>query len=247
METHHLNITNYKDTGFISVPLSRCAGNGDFRFVLSLRKAGNMSLSGGNGKNRALIMSELGLSASRLVSLRQTHSRKIFEPEDIRDGETEGDGIITDKAGAVPSVTVADCMPIALLEPDKGIMGMLHSGWKGTGILESGLLFCREKYSCEPADITVVLGPHIGPCCYTVQRDRADIFAALWGPESVIVEGNQAKLSLLQANLKIIKKYGVKRIIHIEGCTYCSKEFGSYRREGPESYTRMLALIANFA
>jgi hypothetical protein len=47
-------------------------------------------------------------------------------------------------AGVLLTVSVADCVPVWLVEPESRAVALLHAGWRGVaaGILEAGL--CRR-------------------------------------------------------------------------------------------------------
>ena len=124
---------------------------------------------------------------------------------------------------------------------------MLHSGWRGTGILEKAVISMEKNYGSKPSDILALAGPHIGSCCYKVDKERAVVFQETWGEKAVRWEGDTPYLSLWEANLEIMQRLGLKKVIKIDTCTSCSPLLGSYRREGAAGYTHMLALIGVFA
>lgn len=78
------------------------------------------------------------------------------------------DGLITADPGAVLAVYVADCGPIWLADPVRRVVGLLHSGRKGTeeNILEMGLNAMARRFGCDPGDVVAVLGPCIRPPDY---------------------------------------------------------------------------------
>lgn len=80
------------------------------------------------------------------------------------------DGHATANPGTLLLVTVADCIPVYLLEPQKRIVALLHSGWRGTagGILGKGLALLRERAGVEPKDLVMHLGVGICGKCYEV-------------------------------------------------------------------------------
>ena len=182
------------------------------------------------------------------VQLDHTHIVYAVDgPEDTR-GKI-GDGIITQNYALVPTVTVADCVPIYLWDSKKRVFGIVHSGWKGTGIAADAIKLAGEKYGSRPQDFYVCIGPHIGDCCYVVNEERAGFFAREFCEECVapLEEGASVKvtwnngggklyrLSLTKANIAAIKKIGVddNRITICTDCTACSpgEVFGSNRRE----------------
>ena len=80
------------------------------------------------------------------------------------------DGNATNFADTCLLVTVADCIPIYLLEPRKKVVALLHSGWRGTagGILGKGLDLLRARAGVEPRDLVMHLGVGICGKCYEV-------------------------------------------------------------------------------
>ena len=164
--------------------------------VLTLRAAGPMK-GRTDEENRARVFSGLGIEPSRVVSLTQIHSRTVYvaqTPEDFSDWK-EGDGILTGNPDIVPCVTVADCMPIWLCHERAPCFGVLHSGWKGTGIIREALAAARRVWDADPAGFHVILGPHIRSCCYTVDDDRARYFSENFSPDAVCLDEarNQAE------------------------------------------------------
>lgn len=145
-----------------------------------------------------------------------------------------GDGLISCDARIVPVVTVADCVPVYLYNPVKKCFGVLHSGWKGTGIAVEAIALAEKLYGTVAGDFCVVIGPHIHGCCYTVDKDRATAFAKRYGKGCVDFSLDYGShLSLVAANLRLLVDAGVKpeNILHCTDCTCCDNRFGSFRRE----------------
>ncbi len=216
-----------------------------FRMYLSLKDAGTMSWKFPDGpSNRALWFDLLGIPGGKVHNLLQTHTRKVlsahagtlqYPPIE------EGDGILHPSSRGFLSVTVADCMPIYILEVRSGSFGLLHSGWKGTGILKNSIKKLFDQGS-RPEDIFLLFGPSIGSCCYAVDEERYRLFAELWGNDAVRNDGSRLYLSLLHANASIAESLGVGNWYSFNECTRCSGQYGSFRREGSEKFTTMLAL-----
>ena len=84
------------------------------------------------------------------------------------------DGAVTRTEGLVLSLRVADCLPVLLASPTEGV-ALVHAGWRGllAGILETALAaFSR------PEELSVLLGPGIGPGCFQVGPEVAARFPA---------------------------------------------------------------------
>ena len=167
------------------------------------------------------------------------------------------DGIITADKNFMPVVTVADCMPIFLFDKATETFGIVHSGWKGTGIATEAVALMCKNHGARPENISVILGPHIRECCYIVNAERAEYFRTEFSPDCVqeLEEGGKCfaggrglpvrwnngdgklyRLSLEKANLAVLKKCGIpfENINVIKECTCCNQIFGSNRRETAE-------------
>jgi copper oxidase (laccase) domain-containing protein len=67
------------------------------------------------------------------------------------------------------TVTVADCVPVYLLVPGRGI-ALLHAGWRGTagGILARGVEGLVRATSSDPSQVVMHCGVGICGACYEV-------------------------------------------------------------------------------
>jgi copper oxidase (laccase) domain-containing protein len=79
------------------------------------------------------------------------------------------DGWVTTRAGVLLTITVADCIPVYLVVPGRGV-SLLHAGWRGTagGILEVGLERLLTVTGAEPGDVLMHCGVGICGGCYEV-------------------------------------------------------------------------------
>lgn len=82
----------------------------------------------------------------------------------------DGDGHVTASPGILLSVTVADCVPISLVDPRTRSLGLLHGGWRGVarGILEAGVTLLTRRYGSRPQELHLHMGPSICGACYEV-------------------------------------------------------------------------------
>ena len=223
---------------------------------LTLRAAGDMRR---DGEGRGRFYQSVGLDPEKVLVVGQVHSRTVVVvPADTGAGgqgvigrrtaigehfTPDADGLITDDANAVLGVTVADCMPIYLYDMATGARGLLHSGWRGTGILGTAIGMLRDQFGSRPEDLMVTMGPCISVESYEVDESRAGEFAAEWGEGAVRREAGRCYLDLRAANHEICRRNSVDLINVINHCTVRESRLGSYRREGPDRYTLMLAFL----
>jgi len=62
-----------------------------------------------------------------------------FENESSIKNKLPGDAIVTKIKNVGIGILTADCAPILLYDPQKKIIGCIHSGWRGTlnGVIEN--------------------------------------------------------------------------------------------------------------
>jgi YfiH family protein len=219
--------------------------------VVSLKQAGNMSLN--HLEQRKGFLQSLGIEPDRAYFLKQIHSKRVILLDEKRtafEGIWEGilpkgDGLLTQDRRAVLCVGVADCLPIFLFDRYSGAFGLLHSGWKGTGIVEVGVKLMQERFHADPGKLKLLLGPCIGPCCYRVPRDRFELFESQFGADSVKKTKDGYYIDLKAANLLLLARLGVEDIIVVPDCTSCNPLLASFRRDG-KGFSGMLAVTGFF-
>ncbi|XP_078513427.1 purine nucleoside phosphorylase LACC1 isoform X2 [Lissotriton helveticus] len=91
------------------------------------------------------------------------------------------DGIVTNRKGITIAAPGADCIPLLFSDPLKKVCGAAHSGWKGTllGVAMATVNAMVAEYGCSLTDIVVVMGPSVGPCCFTLPQEDAKAFHAI--------------------------------------------------------------------
>ena len=84
--------------------------------------------------------------------------------------QVEGiDGWTTSARGILLTVTIADCVPVYLLVPGRGV-ALLHAGWRGTagGILHRGVSRLSGATGASPREMIMHCGVGICGDCYEV-------------------------------------------------------------------------------
>ena len=114
---------------------------------------------------------------ARPVFLKQVHGARVVQltAADARVDAVllEGDASVTTESGLACTVQVADCLPVLFASPDGRAVGAAHAGWRGLagGVLQATALAVCELAGCAPADLSVWLGPCIGPRRFEVGAD----------------------------------------------------------------------------
>ena len=106
------------------------------------------------------------LSKFRPTVLKQIHSDIIIDLD--RDQAKIGDGLTTARKNVVLGVKAADCLPVYFFSADR--IAVIHCGWRS--IIKS----LPQKAARLFADFRFAFGAGIGPCCYDIQKDVADLF-----------------------------------------------------------------------
>lgn len=198
-----------------------------------------------------LVAEHYGISAERdMVGTFQRHSStvKVVTREENagqnvlwRESEPVAwDGIITNQRGFMLTSMESDCTPVFLLDPVKNVIGMVHSGWKGTAaqISVNAVRKMSETYGTNPADIMAAFGPCICRDCYEVGDDLIPHFAVSYSAaelETMFRPKSDGKY-LLDVNYAIrvsLERAGLKseNIFDTDRCTYHERVFYSHRRQ----------------
>jgi len=265
---------------FDGKPAASTGVNGEHRApccIISSRAAGNMVFRGSHSPAREGFFYSLGIPPEKVYSLIQVHSHDVFTvgapdrvlaPKDLTqrrqdaehaEGRETGDGMVSFSPDIFLAVTVADCLPVFLLDTENGYWSVLHSGWQGTGIVLKALEIMRQA-GTRPEALAAVLGPCIQSCCYRVDEERAKHFEEEFGSTNYADERGGKKgdrhfltppvsrrdddgwyIDLQAANVRLLADAGVLHIAHCTDCTFTDERLGSFRREG-QFYTRMIAM-----
>jgi len=121
-----------------------------------------------------------------VVLSHQVHGTAVQWHEPLPEGWLILDGIdghATNAPGVLLTITVADCIPVYLAVPRKGVLALVHAGWRGTvgGILERAVDLLKSRGFARASDIVMHCGVGICGECYEVGSEVADQFGR---PES---------------------------------------------------------------
>lgn len=168
-----------------------------------------------------------------------------------------GDGMMTDVPGVMLGVQVADCVPVLVADVRRRAVAAFHAGWRGTlaRIVERGIGRMRLRYGSRPEDLVAVIGPAIGPCCYSVGEEvrfefesqfayAPELFSEVYDSDPVRDKypllfltarapghsniGPQIHLNLWEANRRQLLDAGLKakRITVVGECSACARVGG---------------------
>ncbi|MFG1480076.1 peptidoglycan editing factor PgeF [Xanthobacter sp. V4C-4] len=149
------------------------------------------SLNGGMGShddpsavrtNRARMAEALGLAPDNLLACWQVHSPDavLATTPWTREDAPKADAIVTATPGLGAAVSIADCGPVLLVEPDARVVAAAHSGWKGAiGGVIGATVALMEAQGARRGAIRAVIGPLIRQSSYEVGEDFVTRFLAV--------------------------------------------------------------------
>jgi YfiH family protein len=122
-------------------------------------------------ENRARALRIAGLPADSLATVHQVHSPTVAVVDDQFDRahRPEADAMVSRTPGISLGILTADCVPVLFADPDAGVVGAAHAGWKGavTGVLQQTVA-AMEKLGAAPERILAAVGPAIAQKSYEV-------------------------------------------------------------------------------
>jgi YfiH family protein len=213
-------------------------------------------------ENRRRLAAALGVGG-QVYAARQVHGVKVAR---VRAGDDpaalarlEADAVYTSDPGVPLGVYVADCIPMLIADRRTGACAAVHAGWRGTvaGIAPAAVRTLVRELGSRPADLSIALGPAIGPCCFEVGTEVVAAFATALSdfPDAEVVlpspRGVPGKwhVDLKGANRLMLVAAGVPEEAIDAGpeCTFCDRErFFSYRRDR-EQTGQLMGVIALLA
>ena len=172
-------------------------------------------------------------SAREMVVMDQEHGIRVHVV-DSGARPRAGDGLVMKEPGVMGIIKTADCVPVILCAPSLPAAAIVHAGWRGTaaGIVKVALS-AMAGMGVAPSDVTALIGPGIGPCCYNVGQDVVSAFEASGLGHGIFEErGGLTFLDLKEANRRLLMGEGVGRVIDAGLCTSCREDlFYSARRD----------------
>ena len=204
--------------------------------------------------NRARVASALGVAPDALLTAHQVHSARVVSvtgPWADPDDRPRADGLATATPGLALAILTADCQPVLMADPDAGVIGAAHAGWRGAldGVLEA-TIDAMVALGARRAHIRAVIGPCISQRAYEVGPELLDDFLAA-DPEAsrFFVNGasDRYHLDLPGYGLHRLRMAGIAQAEWTRHCTYSDPgAFYSYRRSvhaAEADYGRLISAI----
>ena len=188
-------------------------------------------------KNLEFVSKKINCDKKSLITLNQKHTNQViyFENEKSVKNKLTGDAIVSQVKNVGIGILTADCAPILFYDPQKKIIGCVHSGWKGAlnGIIKNTVKKFNELNS-NNNDLIAVVGPCINSKNYEVKKDFLQKFLAQNKNNKIFfhkTKDGKYFFDLRGFINKEISNLNIKNIENIEMDTFSENDFFySYRR-----------------
>lgn len=258
----YLEYPMLKDTGIVRHGFSTRLGGVSEGYYASM----NLSFDRGDRKeavaeNFRRIGEALGVRCEDMVLSRQTHTTNVRIVTDADRGKgitrerdyTDVDGLVTNVPGICLVTSYADCVPLFFVDSVKKVIGLSHSGWRGTvgKIGRKTVELMHERFGSDPADILAAVGPSVCMDCYEVSSDVIEKFKEAFPEncwEQLFYEKPDGKyqLDLWKANELIFLESGIlpEHIAVTNVCTHCNSDILYSHRAAGDKRGNLCAFLA---
>ena len=200
---------------FVNFPLSdKCLA------LTTTTALGNLAYQVDEGRNvkkhRILLADLLSIDLNRFVFVHQHHSNKIQRVtlDDLGKGKdsfidgVDVDALYTYEKNVPLCIFHADCVPIFFIDETKGLVGIIHAGYKGTliHVAYESIKKVIEDEGVNPNNLKFYVGPYRMPQSFKIdENSRKDIVKA--GYQDAI-KGDNFDNGL--ANVIDLRRLGIK-------------------------------------
>ncbi len=241
--------TDLEREGFMVAFTERTGGESDSPFA-SL----NLGFTAGDDPDRVRenrVRVCRALQIERFVRGWQVHGAGVAEvtPDlagagfDEADSAIPGtDAMVTIERGLALSILTADCVPVALADPDAGRLGVVHVGWRG---LAAGIIAKALASFPHPTTVLAAIGPAVGLDHYQVGLDVAMAIESVAGRATVARRADDGRVQVdLSATVAgMLGVAGATVTDRSTECTACRADrFFSHRRDGETGRQALVAM-----
>ena len=212
-------------------------------------------------ENFRRIAKAIGVRCEDMVFSQQTHTTNVrvvtaadrgmgmVRPLEYQDV----DGLVTNVPGICLVTFYADCVPLFFVDPVKRVIGLSHSGWRGTvgKIGKRTVELMEREYGCNPKEIYAAIGPSICQDCYEVSGEVIEQFQQKFHPLDwkqlfYQKENGKFQLNLWNANELILREAGIceDHITVTNVCTHCNSDVLFSHRTTGDKRGNLAAFLA---
>ncbi|MDH5492565.1 MAG: peptidoglycan editing factor PgeF [Myxococcales bacterium] len=204
--------------------------------------------------NHERMAARAGYRPERLFEVSQVHGTRVREVSEAEEPPgvraEEADGLLAGPGGLAIGVRTADCVPLLLADPERGVVAAVHAGWRG---IEAGIaplaLQSLAARGARPDRMIACIFPHICPRCFEIGEDVATRLVAAAGGEGAVIRREAGRPRAdLSAILRLQLLGGGIDPAHVEevqGCTFeDSSRFFSFRRDGGQTGRHLTVIVS---
>ena len=182
--------------------------------------------------NRAALAQRVGVDATHVVTMAPVHGNDVGQVEGPTPAPVpEVDALVTTVTGVALLVLAADCVPVILGDSGRGVIAVVHAGWRGVRSDVVGTtLESMADLGARLDRVRAVVGPAICGRCYVVPRERFDEVVAVAPEAASVGAGGLPGLDLRAAVVARLRASGVTSMLH-GGCTAETTSLYSFRRD----------------
>jgi YfiH family protein len=192
------------------------------------------------------------LPEARLITVYQVHSADCVVADAWAFADRpKADAIVSDRPGLLLGILTADCAPVLLADPQAGVVGAAHAGWKGAlADVTDSTIAAMERLGARRERIAAAIGPCIARASYEVDDAFARRFEeADPANERFFAAGRPGhhRFDLEAYVAARLATAGIGRVDALGLDTYADEgRFYSFRRathRGEPDYGRQISLI----
>ena len=176
-----------------------------------------------------------------VVFSRQVHGTQVRRYDAVPEGRLVGegwDGHVSALPGILLTISVADCIPVYLADPESGSVALVHAGWRGTvgGVLSAGARALADLSKTPVSRLVIHCGIGICGACYEVGSEVAN---ALGGK---VPEGTKVRVDLRSHLAEQAWGLGIREVTISPWCSAHDADLHSHRASGGKP-GRMVAYL----
>ncbi|EDZ46143.1 peptidoglycan editing factor PgeF [Leisingera daeponensis] len=185
--------------------------------------------------NRTRVAAAMEVPPENLSAVHQVHSADVAVITEPSQDRPQADAMVTNVPGLALSILTADCQPVLFSDPEAGVIGAAHAGWRGTldGVLEA-TLEAMEGLGARRENTAAVIGPTISQRAYEVGPEFFEDFMMQderYARFFANGEDGRYLFDLPGLGLHKLREAGAGAAEWTRHCTYSDPEkFFSYRR-----------------
>ena len=128
-------------------------------------------------ENRARVATAIGLGPEKMASLYQIHSAECVTLTDASacTDRPQADAYVTALCSVGLAILTADCLPVLFCDPQAGVIGAAHAGWRGaSGGVIAATVQAMQGLGAHTDQIVMVIGPGIRQASYQVSAEMRE-------------------------------------------------------------------------